>query len=119
MNGMLWFGDGGIASFDCGFIHPMRQSMEIVGETGSIGVREMWVPGDRAEFELRREGIPPDLIGVGGHDQIQCMLENFSHYVLDGEPVRPDPEEAVKTLRVLDALARSAREGRAVEIGST
>jgi xylose dehydrogenase (NAD/NADP) len=95
----------------------MRQSMEIVGETGVIGVREMWVPGERADFELRREGAGTDTVGVGGHDQIQCMLENFSHYVLDGEPVRPDSEEAVKTLRVLDALARSAREGRAVEIG--
>jgi xylose dehydrogenase (NAD/NADP) len=119
MNGMLWFADGGIASFDCGFVHPMRQWMEIVGDTGTISVREMWVPGDRAEYEVRREGATTDTVGVGGHDQIQCMLENFSHYVLDSQPVRPDPEEAVKTLRVLDALARSAREGRAVEIGST
>ncbi len=44
------------------------------------------------------------------------MLENFTRYVLEDRPVQPDPEEAVKTLRVLDALARSAREGRVVEV---
>jgi hypothetical protein len=30
--------------------------------------------------------------------------------------VRPDPEEAVRTLRVLDALGRSAKEGQAVPV---
>jgi D-xylose 1-dehydrogenase (NADP+, D-xylono-1,5-lactone-forming) len=117
MNGTLWFPDGGMASFDCGFIHPMRQWMEIVGDGGTLRVPEMWVPRAPAEFELLRDGAPVERIGAGGSDQIQCMLENFSHYVLDNAPVQPDPEEAVKTLRVLDALAQSAREGRAVEIG--
>jgi hypothetical protein len=30
--------------------------------------------------------------------------------------VRPDPEEAVRTLRVLDALALAAQEGREVDV---
>jgi predicted dehydrogenase len=45
------------------------------------------------------------------------MLENFGRCVLEGKPVAPPPEQAVLTLRVLDALARSAREGRIVEVG--
>ena len=44
------------------------------------------------------------------------MLEDFGRAVRGGEPVRPDPEEAVRTLRALDALGRSAREARAVEV---
>jgi predicted dehydrogenase len=116
MNGSLWFSDGGMASFDCGFVHPMRQWLEIVGENGTLRVPEMWVPRDPADFELYRDSVAIERIGAGGSDQIQCMLENFSHYVLDSAPVEPAPEEAVKTLRVLDALAQSAREGRAVEI---
>lgn len=51
-----------------------------------------------------------------GHDQIACMLDDFSRAVLEGVPVRPGPEEAVKTLRVLDALARSAAEGREIDV---
>jgi predicted dehydrogenase len=114
-SGVLWFADGAIASFDCGFVHPMRQWLEIVGENGTIHVPEMWVPASRPEFELRRDGSAIERTGAAG-DQIQCMLENFSHYVLDGAPVHPAPDEAVKTLRVLDALARSAREGRIVDV---
>src|SRR6185295_4122593 len=44
MTGTLWFADGRLASFDCGFTHPMRQSLEIVGTSGTITVDEMWVP---------------------------------------------------------------------------
>jgi D-xylose 1-dehydrogenase (NADP+, D-xylono-1,5-lactone-forming) len=116
MNGVLWFADGGIATFDCGFVHPMRQWLEIVGETGTITIPEMWVPRSKlAEFTRRDQQDKCTGEGAPG-DQIQCMLEAFSQYVLDDRPVQPEPEEAVKTLRVLDALARSAREGRAVEV---
>jgi predicted dehydrogenase len=116
MNGVLWFDGGAVASFDCGFVHPMRQWLEIVGETGTIHVPEMWVPRDRAEFELQRDGGKSETTSAGGVDQIRCMLENFSRHVLEDQPVLPSPEEAVKTLRVLDALARSAREGRVVDV---
>ena len=53
---------------------------------------------------------------VDGHCQMQCMLENFASYVLEDKPVSPDPSEAVKTLAVLDALLKSAKEGRVVEV---
>ena len=46
-------------------------------------------------------------------DQIECMLDDFNRALLHGEAVRPAPDEAVKTLRVLDALALSARGGPA------
>ena len=36
--------------------------------------------------------------------------------VLLNEPVNSAPLDAVRTLQVLDALARSAREGRTVEV---
>jgi len=113
--GVLTFANGTVASFDCGFVHPMRQWLEIVGETGTIYVPEMWVPAGRPEFELRRDGSTIERTSAPG-DQIQHMLEDFSRHVMDGTPVHPPPEEAVKTLRVLDALARSAREGRAIDV---
>ncbi len=53
---------------------------------------------------------------VEGKDQIVHMLEDFGRAVLHDEPVRPDPQEAVRTLQVLDALAASAREQRAVTV---
>ncbi len=115
--GTLWFADGRLASFDCGFTHCYRQWLEIVGGTGVVHVHDMWVPPARAAFEVRREGsLDVEVFAIEGQDQIQCMLENFGRFVLDKQPVTPPPEEAVKTLRVLDAMALSAKEGRVVEI---
>jgi xylose dehydrogenase (NAD/NADP) len=115
--GQLWFNDGQTASFDCGFVHPFRQSLEITGTKGVVYVQDMWVPPPKAVFEVRREGsYHVEQMGVEGRDQIVCMLENFGRCVLDKKPVTPSPDEAVKTLRVLDALIRSAREGKPVDL---
>jgi predicted dehydrogenase len=116
MTGLLWLGDGRSACFDCGFTLPNRTWMEIVGTAGTVFVPDLWVPGTRAVFQVRREGRPIEEVAVEGHDQIAHMLDDFGRAVLRGEAVRPAPEQAVLTLRVLDALALSAREGREVSV---
>src|SRR4051794_28103407 len=81
MAGTLWFADGRLASFDCGFTHPMRQWLEIVGTSGTITIDEMWVPAPgRATFQIRREGRAAgdvEVHALEGQEQIQHMLENF------------------------------------------
>jgi predicted dehydrogenase len=119
MTGTLWFPGGQIASFDCGFTHPYRSWLEITGTTGTVMVHDMWLPAPRAVFEVRRDGrlgTESEVHGIDNQDQIQHMLENFATAVLEGKPVTPSPDEAVKTLKVLDALARSARTESIVEI---
>jgi D-xylose 1-dehydrogenase (NADP+, D-xylono-1,5-lactone-forming) len=119
MNGVLWFADGAIASFDCGFVHPLRQWFEITGANGVVTVPDMWVPPARAVYGIRSEANQSaNVVPTENQDQMQHMLENFSRYVLDNTPVVPAAEEAIKTLRVLDALTRSAREGRVVPVQS-
>lgn len=118
MSGLLWLADGRMASFDCGFTLPLRGHLEIVGSAGVIWVPHMWLPPPRASFFLRREGHAEEEISVEGEDQIQHMIENFGRAVLHGEPARPAPEEAVRTLQVLDALAWSARQGKPIEVSS-
>jgi predicted dehydrogenase len=116
LDGLLWFADGRTAAFDCGFTLPFRGWLEIAGTKGVVTVPEMWLPPRRAVYEIRREGQPVEETAYEGADQIVQMLEDFGRAVLQGEPVRPDPQEAVRTLRVLDALARSAREERVVAV---
>ncbi|MBY0524283.1 MAG: Gfo/Idh/MocA family oxidoreductase [Gemmataceae bacterium] len=116
MNGILWFADGRMATFDCGFTLPLRGWLEITGSDGVVRIPDLWVPGRRATFVVEREGRPAEEVVIEGEDQIQHMIEDFGRSVLQGMPVRPAPEEAVRTLRVLDALARSAREGKVVEV---
>jgi D-xylose 1-dehydrogenase (NADP+, D-xylono-1,5-lactone-forming) len=116
MSGTLWFAGGRVGAFDCGFTLPSRGWLEIAGTEGVVSVPEMWQPPGRARFIVQLKGRPAEEVAVEGVDQILPMLENFSRAVLDGRPVSPPPEEAVRTLRVLDALAVSAREGRVVSV---
>jgi predicted dehydrogenase len=116
MNGILTPADGRMGTFDCGFTLPYRGWLEIVGTEGTVEVPEMWLPLPRATYSIRREGRPVEEVVIEGEDQIQLMVENFSGAVLDNRPVTPSPDEAVKTLRVLDALAKSAREGKTVQV---
>jgi predicted dehydrogenase len=108
MNGLLWFADGRTAMFDCGFTLPLRDWLEITGSKGVVRVPEMWIPPRRAVFEIYGEGRGEAReVVVEGEDQIVHMLEDFGRAVFRREPVNPpaaQPEEAVRTLRVLDAL---------------
>jgi predicted dehydrogenase len=115
MSATLWFADGRIANFDCGFVHPMRQWLEVVGSKGTLIVPEMWVPR-KANYLVSFDENAAEEIEVSGHDQIQCMLEDFGRYVLEDKPVSPAPEEAIKSAKVMDALITSAREKRCVKV---
>ncbi|HEX4589593.1 MAG TPA: Gfo/Idh/MocA family oxidoreductase [Gemmataceae bacterium] len=116
MSGVLEFANGRMGTFDCGFNAPLRQWLEITGTSGVIRVHEMWVPNGVADFVIDRDGQKLETAAVDGPNQIVAMLEEFGRAVREGRDPVPGPDEAVKTLRVLDALARSAREGRAVEV---
>jgi D-xylose 1-dehydrogenase (NADP+, D-xylono-1,5-lactone-forming) len=116
MNGMLYFADGRMATFDCGFTLPLRGWLEITGSDGVVRIPDMWVPTDPATFEANRDGHPTEVVSIAGEDQIVHMIDDFNDAILHGTPVYPAPDEAVKTLRVLDALAASARSGKVVEV---
>jgi xylose dehydrogenase (NAD/NADP) len=116
MNGLLEFSDGRTAHFDCGFTLPFRGHLEIVGSEGTVRLPEMWLPSRRAVFEVLRENRPAAEVAVEGEDQIVHMIQNFSQAVLDGREPAPGPEQAIATLRVLDALRLSAKERRPVAL---
>jgi predicted dehydrogenase len=116
MSGIVWLDDDRVGAFDCGFTLPLRGWLEVAGTAGLIRVPDMWVPGKRAAFTVEKDGAGPREVVVEGEDQVVHMLDHFSRAVLDGTPVQPDPEEAVRTLRVLDALARSAQEEGEIDV---
>jgi predicted dehydrogenase len=111
MAGTLWFPGDRTATFDCAFTRPLRQHFEIVGTDGVICVPRMWLPEPDAEYWVNdeRRHCPCE-------SQIVSMLDNFNAAVLEGRDPAPPAAEAVRTLRVLDALTRSAREGCPIDI---
>ena len=90
--------------------------VEITGTEGVVTIPLMWLPPRRATWVVQRDEREPQEHAVEGADQIVEMLDDFSGAVLRGEPVHPNPSEAVRTMKVLDALARSAREEREVAV---
>ncbi len=117
MNGQVWLADGRVGVFDCGFTHPYRGWLEITCTEGVVFVPDLWLPPRRAVFEIRRgDRYDAEEVVVDGHDQIVHMIENFSQAILEKKPVSPSPDEAVHTLRLLDALGKSAREEKAITL---
>lgn len=118
VSGQLAFRDGRSASFDCGFTLPYRAWLEIVGTRGTIRVPRIWAPHPRAAWEVEVNGQPTVEHEIEGEDQIVRMLDEFAAAVWENRDPRPGPDEAVKTLRVLDAIRRSIADGREVDAGS-
>lgn len=120
MSGQVWLADGRVGQFECAFTQPVRQWFEIAGTKGRVVVPHMWSPPEeRASFLVYQgegEHIPGKEEVIRGHDQINCMLLAFLSLVQGEETPWYDPLEPVKTLRVLDALARSVREGVPVDV---
>ena len=116
VSGQLGFREGRSASFDCAFTLPYRAWLEVVGTKGTIRVPRMWAPHPRATWEVEVNGQPTVEHAVEGEDQIVRMLDEFAAAVWEGRDPRPGPDEAVRTLRVLDAVRRSIAEGREVGV---
>jgi xylose dehydrogenase (NAD/NADP) len=115
MNALLWFADGRTASFDCGFTLPLRQHLEITGSKGVITVAKMWLPDAQAGYDVQVND-QVEQRACPCPSQIVCMLDDFAAAVQENRDPQPHPRQAVATLRVLDALAKSARENREVDV---
>lgn len=116
MTGQLSFADGRMASFDCGFTLPLRGWLEITGTKGTIRIPEMWLPKPKATFEVELNEQPATAHAIEGEDQMVHMLDDFAAAVWENREPKPNPDEAIKTLKVLDALTRSVHEGREVDV---
>ncbi len=120
MSGVMTFADGRTANFDCGFTHPLRTWVEIVGSEAVVRVPNMWIPDDKAVFQVLRQKGDFDTeieeIATPGENQMVHMLDDFAAAVREKREPVPNPDEAVKLGRVMDALAKSAREGIEVKV---
>ena len=120
MSGVMNFADGRTANFDCGFTHPLRTWVEIVGTTGVIRIPNLWIPDDRATFQIHRQKGDFDTsieeIETPGQNQMVHMLDDFAEAVREKRECVPNPDEAVRTGRVMDALAQSAKVEKTVAV---
>jgi xylose dehydrogenase (NAD/NADP) len=102
------------AQFDAGLVLPERDELEAIGEEGSLFLDDPW-HCKRPVIELRTAGGVEE-IAVEPADSYRLQLENMSDAIRGkAEPVL-GREDAVSQARTIEALYRSAAEGRPVRL---
>ncbi len=116
--GTLHFPSGVMAHFDCGVRAMFRNTYTLKGPQGAITVDRAFRPADGgpSTIHVDRPNQDTAIIEIPECDQYQLMVEDFADAVMQGRKVTYDPLDSVKTMRVLDALARSAREERFIRL---
>jgi xylose dehydrogenase (NAD/NADP) len=101
-----------LAQFDAGLVLPVRDELEAIGEDGSLFLDDPW-HCKRPVIELRTAGGVEE-IAVEPADSYRLQLENISDAIRgEAEPLL-GREDAVGQARAIEALYRSATEGRPV-----
>ncbi|GAB4443532.1 MAG: Gfo/Idh/MocA family oxidoreductase [Chloroflexi bacterium OHK40] len=123
--GTLEYTSGTVAQISCGLGLSRHQRTQIVGDAGSIELDESFsiAPDQELSIRLLRGGARPteERIPIPAADHFRLEAEGFSALIAAGPeahglPAMP-PAESLDTIATMDALRRSAREGRPVELG--
>src|SRR5690606_12924512 len=106
----LEFPDGVLAQINCGFSLPLRRYYEVVGPTGSLYVNRAYNPvGDRASeiVHYGEDRMMIETIRLEAANSYTLMIEDFNRVVAGQAAPRVPADDAVKNMRVIDALYQS------------
>lgn len=118
MCGMMEFPGGVVATFTSSIERAERHRVEVQGETGHLVLEAPWHPRESGErILLERHGEPVRVIPVAGANPYDLEVRDFVEACAGRAPLRWGLDDAIANLAVLDALARSAREGGPVRLG--
>ncbi|MGH3032530.1 MAG: Gfo/Idh/MocA family oxidoreductase, partial [Gaiellaceae bacterium] len=116
-SGTMRFPGGVIAQLDCGLRMPNRDELEAVGEAGSVFLDDPWHCRTPV-LRLRGEGGDEE-IAVDASDSYRLELENVSDAIRGDAAPLLGREDAVGQARAIEALYRSAEEGRPVTLSGS
>lgn len=119
--GTLRFASGALAVVESSFTAALQQTYSVIGREGAIELpHDAFIPWEKETTFIQRG---PDeehgrMVNIPGADEYRLMIEHFAD-ALQGR-ARPaySPGESVNQMRVMDALARAARLGETIELGS-
>jgi D-xylose 1-dehydrogenase (NADP+, D-xylono-1,5-lactone-forming) len=119
--GILRFPDGALAGIEAGFVSTLQQNYRIVGTEGAIELpHDAYIPWDKpARYTLRSKAQEAGKVRiVAGSDEYRLMVEHFAAAVQGKQALEYGPEDSVRNMQVLDALAVAAREERTVHLAA-
>jgi xylose dehydrogenase (NAD/NADP) len=112
--GTMRFPGDVLGQFDAGLVLPERDELEAIGEEGSLFLDDPW-HCKRPVIELRTDGGVEE-IAVEAADSYRLQLENMSDAIRGEAELLLGREDAVGQARAIEALYRSATEGRPVNL---
>ena len=104
-----------VAQFDCSFTRPRYQRLDVVGDEAFLLVDTPWRATGEGEL-LLRHGEHLSRIEIPPAEAYSLQLENFAKAAAGSEPPRVSAADSIGQARVIDALYRSAVEGRAIDL---
>ena len=114
-HGTMRFAGDVVAQFDASFLVPMRQSLEAIGEDGSIIVEAPWRQ-DWGGRVLIRRGDEVEEVAIPAASAYQLELEDFAAAARGEREPLLGRQDALAQARALEALQRAADEGRSVRL---
>ena len=103
-----------LAQFECGFVLPDRDELDVVGSEGSLFLDDPW-HARTPVLELRRdEGV--EEIVLQPADSYRLELENLGDAIAGRAQPLLGREDAVGQARTIDALYRSAAAGAPIAL---
>lgn len=112
--GVMRFDRDVLATFDCGMDVHRHQGIQIVGSEGSIGVPQPWQTWEGPKILVVRDEV--ETIEPPGVDPYAAELDDMAAAIATGRPTRLGRADALGQARAIDALYRSAAEGRAITL---
>jgi predicted dehydrogenase len=105
-----------LAHFDCGFVLPSRDELELVGEGGTLFLDDPWHARSPV-IELRRDG-EVEVVEAERANSYRLELENVAAAIRGEAPLLLGRDDAVGQARAIEALYRSASEVTPVELAT-
>ena len=103
-----------LAQFECGFVLPDRDELDVVGSEGSLFLDDPW-HARTPVLELRRDGGVEEIV-LQPADSYRLELENLGDAIAGRAQPRLGREDAVGQARTIDALYRSAAAGAPIAL---
>lgn len=108
---VLGFSDHRMGTFDCGFRAAGQGSYTVVGTKGQIDVLNAFVPGEADVSVLVTTGSERRDERIAGVNQYRLEAEEFADALLQQRAPAMSPDDALGTLKAIEALRASARDG--------
>ena len=103
-----------LAQFECGFVLPDRDELDVVGSEGSLFLDDPW-HARTPVLELRRDGAVEEIV-LQPADSYRLELENLGDAIAGRAQPLLGREDAVGQARTIDALYRSAAAGAPIAL---